>query len=336
MTVLARLRGWSTSVPLLSACAAAKLRAMAPDDEVDDRYAPTPAVLGDDGPPAPPSAPAAATGPFAYPERWGVPGLGAVIPTALRLWKRTLGPTINLGLIAAIGTAFPTILDRFAATDPSLEEGPAWALSLLIQVLVGLPLTVICGAAANFAAADELAFGRQRHGLGALLRHGARFFWTYLGANIMIGLPIVLLVAPGAVAWAAGVKAVAVALFALLGVLALLLLARWAVFGQAIFFEGSGAWSSRDRSRALVDGAVWPVLGLYLLQLVVVVTVEEGAPALAALFGPIPSALVALAAQVFALGFGAVWTFALYAALRDRELARERSEGRASPAPTPP
>jgi hypothetical protein len=303
---------------------------MEPDDEVRGRYVPTPAVLGDGGPPAPPPAPeAAAAGPFAYPERWGVPGLGAVIPTASRLWKQTIGPTINLGLIAAIGTGFPTILDSFAAADPSLGEGRLSLLSLLVQVLVGLPLTVICGAAANFVAADQLAFGRQRHGLSTLLRHGARFFWTYLGASIMIGLPIALLVAPGAVAWAAGFEPLAVALFVLLGVLALLLLTRWAFFGQAIFFEGSGAWSSRDRSRALVDGAVWPVLGLYLLQLVVVVTVEEGAPALAALLGPIPSAVVAIAVQVLSLGFGSVWTFTIYAALRDRELARAQAAGAA-------
>jgi hypothetical protein len=303
---------------------------------IGDPYRATPAVLGEDAAPAAVETKVLADdGTFGYPERWGVPGLGAVIPTAFRLWKRTLGRTINLGLIAAIGSAFSIIVDCFAAIDPALGESFLATQAMLVEVLVGLPLMVICAASACFVAADELAFGRQRRGLWPIFRHASRFFWTYLGASLLMGLAVGAFLVPGAVLMVLDLKSIAVPVFAVLGLLAARLFARWSLYGEAIFFEGRSAKSALDRSRDLVIGSTWPVLGLAALQTVITSFAGSSWPYLAPYIGPIPAAIFAIAGSALGLGFGAVWSFTTYAALRDREADERALERRDLPSIRP-
>jgi hypothetical protein len=291
--------------------------------KIGDPYTATPAVMGDGGPPDPEEG-AAAGGPdeLEYPTPWGVASLGEVIPTALRLWRETLGRTINLGLVAAVGSAYSIIVDCVAAVDPAIEGSFLATQAMLVQVLVGLPLMVICTASACFVAADQLAFGGQRRGLWPIFKHASRFFWTYLGASILLGLAVGVFFLPGAILGVLELKMIAIPVFATIGLFAVRVYVRWSLYGQAIFFEGRSAKSALDRSRDLVIGSTWPVLGLVALQMLITVVAESVWPQLAPYIGPIPAAILGIAGSALSLGFGAVWTFTIYAALRDRELTR--------------
>jgi hypothetical protein len=293
-----------------------------PDKEPGDPYVPTPAVMGDEERPVEPEPkPRVGAAGFDYPERWGVPSLGEVIPTAFRLWRETLGRTINLGLIAAVGSAFSIVVECLAAVDPAVEGSFLSTQATLVELFVGLPLMMICMAGSCFVAADQLAFGRQRYGLWTVVRHSARFFWTYLGASILMGLAVGAFLVPGAILGVLGLKMIAIPVFVAIGLFAVRVYVRWSCYGQAIFFEGRSAKSSLDRSRDLVIGSTWPVLGLLLLQVLITSAADGIWPYLAPYIGPIPAAILGIAGSALSLGFGTVWLFTIYAALRDRERA---------------
>jgi hypothetical protein len=101
--------------------------------------------------------------------------------------------------------------------------------------------------------ARDILDGRRDHDIGSLFRAASPFIGNLIAAGILAGVAItiglLLLIAPG-----------------------LYLLTIWAVIVPVIVLERAGVFESFGRSRQLVKGYGWPVLGvlvcLFVIQLV--------------------------------------------------------------------
>lgn len=108
-------------------------------------------------------------------------------------------------------------------------------------------------------AARDILDGRRDHDIGSLFRAASPFIGKLLGAGILAGIAITIgliaFIAPG-----------------------LYLLTIWAVIVPVIVLERAGVFESFGRSRELVKGYGWPVLGilvcLFVIQLVLGLVID--------------------------------------------------------------
>jgi hypothetical protein len=104
-------------------------------------------------------------------------------------------------------------------------------------------------------AARDILDGRRDHDIGSLFRAASPFIGKLIGAGLLAGIAItiglLLLIAPG-----------------------LYLLTIWAVIVPAIVLERVGVFDSFGRSRQLVKGYGWPVLGVLVCLFVVQVVLS--------------------------------------------------------------
>lgn len=118
-------------------------------------------------------------------------------------------------------------------------------LTLVVSVVAG---TLYQGMVVGLV--REVQDGRGEQSMGTLVRGALPVLWPLVGAGILSGLGI-----------AVG--------FALLIVPGLFLLTIWAVIAPVIVVERSDVIAAFSRSRALVKGNGWPVLGAVLVAFVI-------------------------------------------------------------------
>lgn len=145
----------------------------------------------------------------------------------------------------------------------------------LVSVVLGLTVTFLYqGMVVGLV--KDVQDGRRDHSVGELIRLALPVLAPLVGAGLLVGVAtgfgLLLLVVPG-----------------------LYLLTIWAVTAPAIMVERRGAFDALGRSRQLVRGYGWPVLGVVVLAflITIVVTILLGAVA----------ALIADGEIVAAVGF---------------------------------
>ncbi|MDL5158101.1 hypothetical protein [Actinomycetospora termitidis] len=268
--------------------------------------APTPST-----PPTPPPGPAPAAGPPPQ-DPWGFGGpVAAPRPGIVPLRPLALGelldgafqyirahPRVVLGVSAVIAVITTLVQAPFQATyGQSLETfvGPTGGqpdLDALAGVLGGasalLGVSAVVGLLANTVLTGLLVVVLSRSVLGAPV--DARECWNaarprlpgLLGVVLLVALATILAFAvflvPAGVVALAGSTGVAAAL-AVLGTLAgaaaaIVVGVLLALAAPAYVLEGVGVMAALTRSRALVTGRFWPVLGILLLGTVIVVIVS--------------------------------------------------------------
>lgn len=165
--------------------------------------------------------------------------VGEVLGEAFGLYRRHVGHFLAIALavyavVALLNLLFVLLLGWFGLI-----------LSAIVS-LVGLYL--VQGAVT--VAVQDVRDGLADLSLGETLRRVqpqlATLVLTGIVAGIAIAIGLLLLVVPG-----------------------LILLTWWAVFVPAIVLEGLGLSDSLGRSRQLVSGNFWPVLGLILVVILI-------------------------------------------------------------------
>ena len=230
--------------------------------------------------------------------------VGEVLGEAFGLYKRHV---VHFFLIALAVFAVVALLNLLLV----LLLGWFGLILAAIVSLVGLYL--VQGAVT--VAVQDVRDGRADLSLGETLRRVQPNLGTLVLTGIVAGLAIaiglVLLIVPG-----------------------LILLTWWAVFVPAIVLEGRGLSESLGRSRELVAGNFWPVLGL----IVVVILILLGASiVLSLILSPLDDALQSFISNlvsntIFTPFIGAALTLAYYALKAEKG----ETEVAATPAVAPP
>lgn len=188
-----------------------------------------------------------------------------------------------------------------------------WPGALGANVLNVAGLFLVQGAVVTTVA--DVRDGRRDLGLGATLEVAGRHLVPVAIAGVLATLGIIggllLLIVPG-----------------------LVLLTWWLVVPPVIILESSGVAGSFGRSRALVRGTAWPVFGVVVLTLLVLLALGLVVSlALAPLDDSLRGFLVTAIGNSLAAPFaGVAWTLT-YFGLREIEDADGRGEGRALSAP---
>lgn len=132
----------------------------------------------------------------------------------------------------------------------------------LVSFVLGLTATFLYQGIV-VAVVKDVQDGRRDNSVGDLIRLALPVLVPLIGAGLLIGvatgLGLLLLVAPG-----------------------LYLLTIWAVTAPAIVVERRGAFDALGRSRQLVRGNGWPVLGVVVLAFLITIVVAILLGALAA------------------------------------------------------
>ncbi|MEJ2871614.1 hypothetical protein WCD74_27895 [Actinomycetospora sp. OC33-EN08] len=264
---------------------------------------PPPGPTGPPGPPGPtpPRDPWGFGGPVAAPRPGIVPlrplALGEVLDGAFQYIRAH--PRVVLGVSAVVAVITTLIQAPFQATygeslEPFTAPGAAEPdLDALAGVLGGasalLGVSAVVGLLANTVLTGLLVVVLSRAVLGAPV--DARECWNaarprlpgLLGVVLLVALATiaafaVLLVPAGLVALVGGPSGVAVAL-AVLGTLlgaaaAIVVGVLLALAAPAYVLEGIGVTAALARSRRLVTGRFWPVLGILLLGTIIVAIVS--------------------------------------------------------------
>ena len=119
----------------------------------------------------------------------------------------------------------------------------------LVSFVLGLTITFLYQGMV-VALVKDVQDGRRDHSIGELMRLVVPVLMPLIGAGLLVGISvgvgILLLVAPG-----------------------LFLLTIWAVTAPVIMIERRGVFDALGRSRQLVRGNGWPVLGVILVALLI-------------------------------------------------------------------
>lgn len=119
----------------------------------------------------------------------------------------------------------------------------------LVSFVLGLTITFLYQGMV-VALVKDVQDGRRDHSIGELMRLVLPVLGPLIGAGLLVGISvgvgILLLVAPG-----------------------LFLLTIWAVTAPVIMIERRGVFDALRRSRQLVRGNGWPVLGVILVALLI-------------------------------------------------------------------
>lgn len=212
-----------------------------------------------------------------------------------RTWELYRAHWIHLVAIAAV------IYVPLGAVSAALALG-GWPGILAANILNLAAVFPVQGALVK--AVEDVRDGRRDLSVAATLRHaGGRLAVLALAGvlatlGIMAGLA--LLVVPG-----------------------LVLLTWWVVLAPVIMLEPCGVWHGFRRSRELVRGSAWPVFGVVVLTLLVLLAFSLALGiALTPLGGVARGFLQAAIGQTLAAPFAAVaWTLT-YFGLRDLERRR--------------
>ncbi|HET7507138.1 MAG TPA: hypothetical protein VFJ53_02155 [Solirubrobacterales bacterium] len=149
-----------------------------------------------------------------------------------------------------------------------------------------------------------------------LMRSVKPVFWPLLGASLLTGIGVggglILLIAPG-----------------------LYLLAVWAVAAPVIVLERRKVTDALGRSRQLVRGSGWPVLGTVLVGFVIAIVATLGLGALAGAIvdGEIVHLVFRVIAQMFAAPIAALIASVLYFRLLEIQQQRPATEPAADDLP---
>lgn len=161
-----------------------------------------------------------------------------VLGQALSLYSRFFVRFFTLALAVFLVLNLITALAAALLFDGSSGAALVGAISIAV-VIVG---TFWLQGALVFAVQD-IRDGSADESIGDLLRKATPYLGALVGAGILAGLGIavglLLLVIPG-----------------------VYLLTIWAVIAPSIVLEGAGVMESFGRSRSLVSGRFWPVLGV--------------------------------------------------------------------------
>lgn len=123
----------------------------------------------------------------------------------------------------------------------------------MVSLVLGLAVTFLYQGMV-VALVKDVQDGRRDHSIGELMRLVLPVLFPLIGAGVLVGISvgigILLLIAPG-----------------------LFLLTIWAVTAPVIVIERRGVFDALGRSRQLVRGNGWPVLGVILVALLIGVVV---------------------------------------------------------------
>ena len=243
-----------------------------------------------------------------------------VVDEIFRLYRRN--PALLFGVSAVIWLPasialfvfqFVTFHDLPTLDNPRVTVTPAQLADSVAALLAALAIAFLVGVVAGplllGAITDAVSaryLGRPvtitssvRRAFACYLRIIAAFVIVVLAATVS-SLAIALV---GSVAAAAvgGIAALALVFLAITGAIVAFvwIVTTWTLTGQAIVIENAGVFAALSRSRALVSGSRWRVLGLnsllYLIQFVLF-TVPSAAVAL--ITTPLPSPLGPAISQV--------------------------------------
>jgi len=190
----------------------------------------------------------------------------------------------------------------------------ALTINILALSLVGTIVTLTVGTLYQgmvVGLVNDLQDGRRDSSVPDLMRSVTPVFWRLIGAGFLAALGIVgglvLLVVPG-----------------------VYLLTMWAVIAPVVVIERSRITEALGRSRQLVRGSGWPVLGAVTVGFLIAVIASVGLTVLAgALFdGEIVHLVFTVLAQTVAAPISALIASVLYFRLVEIQAQR--------PAPAPP
>lgn len=123
----------------------------------------------------------------------------------------------------------------------------------LVSLVLGLAITFLYQGMV-VAVVEDVQDGRRDHSVGELMRLVVPVLMPLIGAGLLVGVAtgfgLLLLVVPG-----------------------LYLLTIWAVTAPVIVVERRGAFGALGRSRQLVRGNGWPVLGVVVLAFLITIVV---------------------------------------------------------------
>jgi len=123
----------------------------------------------------------------------------------------------------------------------------------MVSLVFGVAITFLYQGVV-VALVKDVQDGRRDHSVGELMRLVLPVLFPLIGAGVLVGISVgiglLLLVAPG-----------------------LFLLTIWAVTAPVIVIERRGVFDALGRSRQLVRGNGWPVLGVILVALLIGVVV---------------------------------------------------------------
>lgn len=123
----------------------------------------------------------------------------------------------------------------------------------LVSLVLGLAITFLYQGMV-VAIVEDVQDGRRDHSVGELMRLVVPVLMPLIGAGLLVGVAtgfgLLLLVVPG-----------------------LYLLTIWAVTAPVIVVERRGAFGALGRSRQLVRGNGWPVLGVVVLAFLITIVV---------------------------------------------------------------
>jgi len=167
--------------------------------------------------------------------------VGEILGEAFRLYRAHLGHFLTIAFAVYAVVAVLNLLLVWAL---------GWVGVILSAVVSLVALYLVQGAIV--VAVQDVRDGRADLSLGETLGHVkprlATLVVTGLVAGIAIGIGFLLLIVPG-----------------------LILLTWWAVFVPALVLEGLGLSESLGRSRGLVAGNFWPVLGLIVVVMLILI-----------------------------------------------------------------
>ena len=217
--------------------------------------------------------------------------VGEVLGEAFGLYKRHVVHFFTIALAVFVVVALVNLL---------LVVLLGWFGLILAAIVSLVGLYLVQGAVT--VAVQDVRDGRADLSLGETLRHVqphlATLVLTGIVAGLAIGIGLLLLVVPG-----------------------LILMTWWAVFVPAIVLEGRGLSESLGRSRELVAGNFWPVLGL----IVVVILILLGASiVLSLILSPLDDALQSFVSNlvsntIFTPFIGLALTLAYYALMGQQD-----------------
>jgi len=233
-------------------------------------------------------------------------------------------PNIDLGNV--LSRTFETYRDQFTLLIPAalviflpiaivnglLQEGVEGILgSLLASVLALVGTAFLQGMVVE--AVQDILDGRRDHTVGSLLQSAVPVLGPlFLGAiltGIAFGIGFLLLIVPG-----------------------LFLVTIWAVWAPALVVERNGVFNSLGRSRELVRGSGWQVLGVIVILLVLQLVLAAIAAAilLAIIDSFVGAALAELISRVLIAPLSAIAAAVMYFQLRSLK------EGQAMPGAAQP
>lgn len=230
---------------------------------------------------------------FATPPGWGghvgaaakpgvVPlrplGLGELLDGAVAIVRRYPKPTLGLSAAVAVVTTLLNVAVLWALTSGPLASSAAGAAGQLLAVLVSFVAAVVMTGVLTVVVGKAVL--GQPLSTGDAWRAARPHLWRLAGLVLLVAVVGLLLVGvPTGVAVALAVVIGPTTLFGgvplVLAGLCLLLwvYVRWSLAGPAVVLERQGLRAGLRRSRVLVAGSWWRVLGILLLATVIAYTV---------------------------------------------------------------